>query len=99
MSRTRWSWQAALTRRVHREVHHAADQERSEARGIVSTGNGCFELPKLPMSRLDIADYLGLTIETASRTLTQLENGGLITVPTSRRIVLRNRSVLNNLSA
>ena len=51
------------------------------------------------MSRLDIADYLGLTIETVSRTLTQLENGGVITVPTSRRIVLRNRSALNNLSA
>ena len=54
---------------------------------------------KLPMSCLDIADYLGLTIETVSRTLTQLENGGVITVPTSRRIVLRNRSALNNLSA
>ena len=54
---------------------------------------------ELPMSRLDIADYLGLTIETVSRTLTQLENGGVITVQTSRHIVLRNRSALNNLSS
>jgi len=53
----------------------------------------------LPMSRQDIADYLGLTIETVSRTLTQLENNATITVPTSRRIVLRNRAALSRLNA
>ena len=54
---------------------------------------------ELPMSRQDIADYLGLTIETVSRTLTQLENSAAIAVPTSRRIVLRNRAALNRLNA
>ena len=53
----------------------------------------------LPMSRQDIADYLGLTIETVSRTLTQLENIAAIAVPSSRRIVLRNRAALNRLNA
>jgi CRP/FNR family nitrogen fixation transcriptional regulator len=53
---------------------------------------------ELPMSRQDIADYLGLTIETVSRTLTQLENSGAIAVPTSRRIVLRSRGALNRLN-
>ena len=53
---------------------------------------------ELPMSRQDIADYLGLTIETISRTLTGLENVAAIEVPTSRRIVLRNRSTLNRLN-
>jgi CRP-like cAMP-binding protein len=53
----------------------------------------------LPMSRQDIADYLGLTIETVSRTLTQLEKGAAIAVPTSRRIVLRNRAALTRLNA
>ena len=53
----------------------------------------------LPMSRQDIADYLGLTIETVSRTLTQLENAAAIAVPTSRRIVLRNRNVLSRLNS
>ncbi len=54
---------------------------------------------ELPMSRQDIADYLGLTIETVSRTLTQLEKGAAIAVPTSRRIVLRNRAALSRLNA
>ncbi len=48
----------------------------------------------LPMSRQDIADYLGLTIETVSRTLTSLETAAAIEVSTSRRIVLRNRAAL-----
>ncbi len=54
---------------------------------------------ELPMSRQDIADYLGLTIETVSRTFTSLENAAAIEVPTSRRIVLRNRLALSRLSA
>ncbi len=54
---------------------------------------------ELPMSRQDIADYLGLTIETVSRTLTQLENSAAISVPSSRRIVLRNQAALNRLNA
>jgi CRP/FNR family transcriptional regulator, nitrogen fixation regulation protein len=54
---------------------------------------------ELPMSRQDIADYLGLTIETVSRTLTQLEKSATIELPTSRRIVLRNRSALARLNA
>ena len=51
------------------------------------------------MSRQDIADYLGLTIETVSRTLTQLATTSAIAVPSSRRIVLRNRSALRRLNA
>jgi CRP-like cAMP-binding protein len=53
----------------------------------------------LPMSRQDIADYLGLTIETVSRTLSQLEENAAIALPTSRRVVLRNRSALSRLNA
>ncbi len=54
---------------------------------------------ELPMSRQDIADYLGLTIETVSRTLTHLENTSAIELPTSRRIVLRNRGALSRLNS
>jgi CRP/FNR family transcriptional regulator, nitrogen fixation regulation protein len=53
----------------------------------------------VPMSRQDIADYLGLTIETISRTLTQLEAQAAIALPTSRRIVLCNRGALTRLNA
>lgn len=56
------------------------------------------DIVELPMSRQDIADYLGLTIETISRTLTGLESVAAIEVPSSRRIVLRNRSALNRLN-
>jgi CRP-like cAMP-binding protein len=60
----------------------------------VSGGNQ-FELS---MSRQDIADYLGLTIETVSRTMTQLEHLAAIELPTSRRVVLRNRAALGRLN-
>jgi CRP-like cAMP-binding protein len=53
----------------------------------------------LPMSRQDIADYLGLTIETVSRTLTQLENSAAIALPSSRHVVVRNRAALGRLNA
>jgi CRP/FNR family nitrogen fixation transcriptional regulator len=58
--------------------------------GRTSGGN---EL-ELPMSRQDIADYLGLTLETVSRTMSRLENDAAIRLPTSRRIVLRDRAAL-----
>jgi CRP-like cAMP-binding protein len=54
---------------------------------------------QLPMSRQDIADYLGLTIETVSRTMTRLESVAAIALPSSRCIVLRNRATLGRLNS
>ena len=54
---------------------------------------------ELPMSRQDIADYLGLTIETVSRTITQLASEQAIGLPSARRIVLRNSSALRQLNS
>jgi CRP/FNR family transcriptional regulator, nitrogen fixation regulation protein len=59
----------------------------------------CGQLIELPMSRQDIADYLGLTIETVSRTLTLLEKNAAIELPSSRRILVRSRSSLQQLNA
>ncbi len=51
----------------------------------------------LPMSRQDIADYLGLTIETVSRTFSSMERRALIELPTSRKVRIRNRAALGGL--
>jgi CRP/FNR family transcriptional regulator, nitrogen fixation regulation protein len=59
------------------------------------TGN----VVELPMSRQDIADYLGLTIETVSRTLTQFQQASAIELPSSRRMILRDREALLSLNA
>ncbi|GEP55087.1 helix-turn-helix domain-containing protein [Reyranella soli] len=54
----------------------------------------------LPMQRSDIADHLGLTIETVSRTLTQFTRSGLIRLPPAgRSISLCNRMALKRLDA
>lgn len=54
---------------------------------------------ELPMSRQDIADYLGLTIETVSRTLTLLEGQAAIALPSARRIELTNVRELRRLDS
>jgi CRP/FNR family nitrogen fixation transcriptional regulator len=52
----------------------------------------------LPMSRQDIADYLGLTIETVSRTLAELDRRSVLDVA-ARRIVLRDPAALRQLDS
>jgi CRP/FNR family nitrogen fixation transcriptional regulator len=53
----------------------------------------------LPMPRNDIADYLGLTIETVSRIFSQLKRAQTITLTGSRNVLLRNRTALAGLNA
>jgi CRP/FNR family nitrogen fixation transcriptional regulator len=59
--------------------------------------SSCDGLVNLAMTRQDVADYLGLTIETVSRTLTQLERDHLIALPNTRQIRLCNRAALESL--
>ena len=48
----------------------------------------------VPMTRQDIADYLGLTIETVCRMLTKLKNSGIIDIPDRHTIHVRNMAGL-----
>lgn len=52
----------------------------------------------LAMSRSDIADFLGLTIETVSRTLTALTKDGLIALPSRREVKLLDRETVEGLA-
>mgnify|MGYP002387357068 FL=1 len=53
------------------------------------------EIMSLPMSRRDIADYLGLTLETVSRALSQLHKAGVIDfIGTQREFVILDRQRL-----
>jgi len=53
----------------------------------------------LPMCRRDIGDYLGLTLETVSRALSELTDRGILTFSGARQIVLRNRQRLADMDA
>jgi CRP/FNR family nitrogen fixation transcriptional regulator len=53
----------------------------------------------LAMTRQDIADYLGLTIETVSRSLSQLERDGIIVLSSVREILLKDIEALEDLAA
>ena len=53
----------------------------------------------LPMCRRDIGDYLGLTLETVSRALSQLGDQGVLAFSSAHQIVLRNRQRLADMDA
>ncbi|MET3972255.1 CRP-like cAMP-binding protein [Bradyrhizobium sp. S3.9.1] len=50
----------------------------------------------LPMNRRDVADYLGLSLETVSRALSQLKDRDVLTFTgqSRRQIILRDRAKL-----
>ena len=53
---------------------------------------------ELPMSRQEIADHLGLTIETISHTLSKFEHAAVIRLPNSRQVTLLDRATLERIS-
>ncbi len=66
--------------------------ERLSGQGcqVGSARNG-FELP---FGRQQIADILGLTIETTSRQLTRMRSDGLLDLPSRREIVITDRNAM-----
>ena len=67
---------------------NAAERVASFLRRVAKqTGSSVIELP---MSRSDIADHLGLTLETVSRTLSQFARSGAIRLTSARRVELKS---------
>jgi CRP/FNR family transcriptional regulator, nitrogen fixation regulation protein len=60
--------------------------------------SGHAEILELSMTRNDIADYLGLTVETVSRAITRFEASGVVELKMSRQIVLRDLRALRALN-
>ena len=65
----------------------------AERTGAIHTGR-----LELSMGRQDIADHLGLTIETICRAITALKNEEVIGVPSTHHLVLRNVEALVELA-
>ena len=51
---------------------------------------------ELPLKRADIADFLGLTIETVSRQMTKLRKSGIIDIKNNRTILVPRLEALEN---
>ncbi len=91
------------SRELHRVQEHMMLLVKSAEQRVacflleMSERLAAIDVIELPMSRQDIADYLGLTIETVSRTMSQLVSDHAIGLPSSRRIVLHNRRALHEL--
>ena len=97
-----WTLTAAELRQVQDHIRLFALPARERVAGFLvemAQRLSANDEVELPMARQDIADYLGLTVETVSRSFTQLERLDAITVRTSRRILLRNYFALVRLSA
>ena len=75
---------------VERVAAFLADM--SERQGGIST-------IELPMSRTDIGDYLGLTIETVSRVFSKLRQKGVIRLPSLRSVEITKWQTLQDLAA
>ena len=59
---------------------------------------GMKERIHLPMTRSDIADYLGLTIETISRTLSRFKAEKMIEIPNNSEIVVLKHAALDDIA-
>jgi CRP/FNR family transcriptional regulator, nitrogen fixation regulation protein len=100
-----WFFSYALRSLARAQDHSLVLGRRSAAQKLAAflleiaahTPHG--EAIELAMTRQDIADYLGLTIETVSRTLSQFERNAVIAIPSTRRIRLKDLASLRELNS
>lgn len=92
LDRTR-QWMLLLGRKSANERVAAFLREMAER--LVDEADGDAPLRfALPFGRQEIADLLGLTIETVSRQITRLRDDGVIDTPDRRSVVVRDRHAL-----
>lgn len=84
---------AHLVRLCHRSAHDRVARFLISMAERTHSRDGWIELP---MSRCDIADYLGMAHETVSRAFTQLKKTGCIVEPTLNRVKLVNQVALED---
>ncbi|MBS0480874.1 MAG: Crp/Fnr family transcriptional regulator [Proteobacteria bacterium] len=95
LDRTR-RWMLLLGRKSASEKLASFLLEMSERLIEPNCGHGETVLTRfaLPFSRQQVADVLGLTIETVSRQFTRLKADGLIDLPSRREVVILDREAL-----
>ncbi len=81
----------SATERVAAFLLDMTDRVGSAGCRAVESGPVTFDLP---LSRGQIAELLGLTIETVSRQLTRLRAAGVIALPGLRTVTIRDRAAL-----
>ena len=91
---------ANTTKELRRLQEHAASFNRDARCRLatflidLSVRTGKTENLDLPMSHQDIADYVGLSIETVSRVITEFERSGFVIRMSPRSLMLRDRNAL-----
>jgi CRP/FNR family nitrogen fixation transcriptional regulator len=95
---------ASATNDIRRSQEHALLMSRRATCRVATflaelwTRSGKPKCLDLPVSHRDIAEYLGITIETVSRIITGMERSGLISRVSARRLIIRNEIALEHLT-
>ncbi len=87
---------AHMVRLCHRSAHDRLAWFLLSMSDRAENDDGWIELP---MTRVDIADYLGLAHETVSRAFTQLKKSSAIVEPTLNRIKINREALEDKLDA
>ena len=87
-------WMMLLGRKTASEKVASFILEMSDRLAGQTCAGGVADGFELPFGRRQIADILGLTVETTSRQLTKMRADGLLDLPSRREIVIQDRAAM-----
>ena len=96
-----------LSKTIHASQNHLVILGRQNAKEKLASflvmllerrGEDAGALIEMQISRQDIADYLGLTIETVCRVLSDMKRSQLIDIPNVHQLTIRNREALGDIA-